>query len=109
MTTQVSHNHARCGCLLVSCDACDAHVPKGETRFIPYGPGNSGGDGTFCAECRRDEPTDCHPTCDACGSCGECDCYAAPVIDRRYVPMEEEPRDSLGLALHGRTRDSEES
>lgn len=29
--------------------------------------------------------------------------------DPRYVPWDEEPRDCLGLALHGRTLDNEES
>ena len=62
-----------CSCTLVSCDACDKRVPKGETAFIPFGPGNSVGDGTFCAECRGADASDVHPTCHVCGQCDDCE------------------------------------
>ena len=79
-------------------------VPRGEVADLsPEQSGSAQCDTTACAACRGEEASEVHPTCDACGSCDACDCHAGPVIDRRYVPMDEEPRDCLGLALHGRS------
>jgi DnaJ-class molecular chaperone len=60
---------------------------------------------------------DC-PRCDGTGHvpdeghgsplCPDCDGAGVVYDDARCVPWSEEPRDCLALAVHGRTRDTEE-